>query len=331
MGSGTISLSPANKKQKFTNDSLEDSENWPDLDGDLLEDKKSLANDIFGSDSPPVSKASGTCPWTDTSEDEDVVSDGGDPTACIDNEGESGPETNKLFNSSKSPDESLDSEDYEEHNDYKDNDFISESEDEIPASPSPPLTQTPARKILSERLSTKNSLKPKQVQSDYQEKNRELEEAIECGLRLTKKLEAINDEQMMSELLMKLCESSAKIFEIWPFDSPPTSNSVLEKVKTVQNAIRNLRIKINERPNMIREQSPIIAPTKSKFSFKSKGKVTDADYPTCNSFETPPDVDSNRQFSFNAESPVIIDSDGPEEDVDRLVHQTKSNFDVMNF
>ena len=320
-------MSPANKKQKFTNDSLEDSENWPDLDGDLLEDKKSLANDIFGSDSPPVSKASGTCPWTDTSEDEDVVSDGGDPTACSDNKGESGPETDKFVNSSKSPDESLDSEDYEEHNDYKDNDFISESEDEIPASPSPPLTQTPARKILSERLSTKNSLKPKQVQSDYQEKNRELEEAIECGLRLTKKLEAINDEQIMSELLMKLCESSAKIFEIWPFDSPPTSNSVLEKVKTVQNAIRNLRIKINERPNMIREQSPIIAPTKSKFSFKSKGKVTDADYPTCNSFETPPDVDSNRQFSFNAESPVMIDSDGPEEDVDRLVHQTKSNFE----
>ena len=63
------------KKLKFTNDSLEESDNWPDLSDDILDEKNSLVNDIFGTESPlltkkkPGSSSGGGCIWTDSSDD----------------------------------------------------------------------------------------------------------------------------------------------------------------------------------------------------------------------------------------------------------------------
>ena len=60
------------KRQRFTNDSLEESDNWPDLSDDILDEKNSLASDIFGTESPLLSKKKPSgkdgvgCIWTDS-------------------------------------------------------------------------------------------------------------------------------------------------------------------------------------------------------------------------------------------------------------------------
>ena len=163
-----INDSPNVKKQKFTEEALEDPDNWPDITEDILSDeKRDLAVDIFGSDSVLENTGgTGDCPFTDSS-DIEPPDDGEDS-----NEEEEEEVEKAEFDLG-----SIDSfGDGDKQEDEDRTNIPEESDEEIP--PSPTFKKTPVRAFG----------RVKKVSQD-QEESVQLIEAIKSGLKICDEIE----------------------------------------------------------------------------------------------------------------------------------------------
>jgi len=207
------------KKPKFTNEGLEDTDNWPDVT-ELLGEKKSLARGIFGTESPLGEiGATGSCPWTDSDDESDVT------VPLSDNE--------EKQSNGDAPDFDLDVDtdtDYyaeTEHDNTSTKHMVSESEDElIPPSPSPPPPQrkgvrTPAITApCSKRSDIKyvDTVNSEPVDSLAFKQIDPLHAAIDAAALIAEQASFNLQSHELSSFHKQLSMACAEIFFHWPVD-----------------------------------------------------------------------------------------------------------------
>ena len=301
-GSPAKNKSPNVKKQRFTEEALEDPDNWPDITEDILSDKRDLANDIFGSDSL-LERGSGDCPFTDSSDIE--------PTD--EREGGNEEEEEEIAEFDLGSIEGCSDEDDQEDSANE------ESDEEIP--PSPTFKKTPVRTFVRSSVNKVSREDPKDVTV-------QLTEAVKAGLQTCVEVESCAGD-LSRQKYLELCEASSKIFELLSFDSSPSTNTTLiPDLKKIQKSLRSSRSRLNPQSSTHREKSstdltdsPVIAPTQSKFSFKVKGKPQQFSNSLTETSKETTDYESQREDEV-----LMSDGDTAPLIVNDFVDEARSNF-----
>jgi len=235
---------PVNKKTKFTNKGLEDSENWPDVTELLGSEKKNLVKGIFGTESPLVDKNDDDCPWTDSDDESDVT------VPLSDNDGDNereGPDFDLGLETNT--DEYSEDDKENEHDESYAKHLVSDSEDEfIPPSPSPPppprvVTKTPARTAANSvaiysSQQEKTELVPEPPVPETSNLLRDpLHDAVEAAALLADREYLHLRPKEQSSLHQQLCVACANIFIQWPthrlFKLPENLSYKVNRVKSV--------------------------------------------------------------------------------------------------
>ena len=157
--------------------------------------------------------------------------------------------------------------------------------------------------------------------SQDQEESVQLIEAIKSGLKICDEIE-LTAGDLSRQIYLELCEASSKIFELLPFDNASTTTGLIPDLKKIQSSLRNSRRRLEpqsvpEHVNVV--NSPVIAPTQSKFSFKVKAKPVQISNSLADQSEEVSNFESQREeeVSDGDSSPLIVND---------LVDEAKSNF-----
>ena len=191
-----------------------------------------------------------------------------------------------------------------------------ESDEEIP--PSPTFQKTSVRTFARSSVN-----RVSRDQEDQKDASLQLTEAVKAGLQTCDEIESCAGE-LSRQKYLELCEASSKIFELLSFDSPSTPTTLIPDLKKIQESLRSSRSRVTPLPQSSSElkesstsslpDSPVIAPTQSKFSFKVKPKPQ-------------PFLNGLTEKSKERENEIILsDDDSSPLIVDDFVDEARSNF-----
>ena len=239
---------------KFTNDSLEESDNWPDLSDDFLEEKNSLANDIFGTESPlltkrkPESSSGRGCIWTDSSDDS-LQSE------VEDLEAEEDVEIAPAANFSLQFDETIE-------------DSLDDQDDPAPAAVSPDITPNIPVLTKENSLIDLTDLEPDQSEEFFR--------AVKIGRDLARTVRADSDDAKFQELSQVCIEIVANL----PIQDLERIKDVQEDIELIQNTVKKFKSKVTNPDMKISSKLSDIPPQGSS---RNVGQQKANGYPVPNS------------------------------------------------